>query len=279
MTPDALELDTKQRSSKHHLRTRSESVRLPATVVRELFNDRAPTWGRKYAPRGKLVWRLREFSLPLGTLVSPPDAVLDFGCGAGHLAGHLCEHGFDVTACDIAEKMIAAARGEFASTNIDWVTLSPEWIRLPFADQSFEAVVASSVLEYVEDVDLVFRELSRVLRDGGVLLFNVPNPHNARRRRERLIRALARIGWIRRAACALPRGRRYLRYLSLSRTRLPLREWRDRAHQFGLQEIEISGTRAASAPLSLIGLRKETGLVRTQSRPAMKAELGNPYIP
>jgi len=45
---------------------------------------------------------------------------------------------------------------------------------LPFADGSFDLVVAFDVIEHVEDDRRVFAELGRVLKDGGCLVFSVP---------------------------------------------------------------------------------------------------------
>jgi SAM-dependent methyltransferase len=45
---------------------------------------------------------------------------------------------------------------------------------LPFGDREFDLVCAFDVIEHAGDGGLVFRELSRVLKDGGVLIFSVP---------------------------------------------------------------------------------------------------------
>jgi SAM-dependent methyltransferase len=45
---------------------------------------------------------------------------------------------------------------------------------LPFCDRKFDLVCAFDVIEHVEDDCLVFGEVSRVLKDGGVLIFSVP---------------------------------------------------------------------------------------------------------
>ena len=45
---------------------------------------------------------------------------------------------------------------------------------LPFADQSFDSIFASEVLEHVFEPDAVLNELSRVLRPGGRMLLTVP---------------------------------------------------------------------------------------------------------
>jgi SAM-dependent methyltransferase len=46
---------------------------------------------------------------------------------------------------------------------------------LPFADASFGGAVSNFVLEHVEEPELHFREVARVLRPGGAYIFRTPN--------------------------------------------------------------------------------------------------------
>jgi ubiquinone/menaquinone biosynthesis C-methylase UbiE len=223
--------------------------------VRDLFNDRAEVWGRNYKPDGKLTWRLHQFCSVLGGFVAPPAEVLDFGCGTGHLAKHLGERHYVVTACDVADQMIMKARQVFGDADIKWKTLPANWRQLPFVDRSFDAVVASSVMEYVGDLELAFRELARVLREGGVLIFNAPNPRNGRRKREEWAKRMTRRAWIRRMVCTIPRIRRYLTYLSLSSNRFPLGEWESGAGRHGFQRVHAAH-RSTKRPLFLFMFQK-----------------------
>jgi ubiquinone/menaquinone biosynthesis C-methylase UbiE len=52
---------------------------------------------------------------------------------------------------------------------------------LPFADNAFDGIVCSSVLEYLRDPDRCLAELYRVLRLNGRLVISVPNRHSALR--------------------------------------------------------------------------------------------------
>lgn len=46
--------------------------------------------------------------------------------------------------------------------------------RLPFRDREFDLIAAFDVIEHVDDDREVFREVARVLKDGGTLIFSVP---------------------------------------------------------------------------------------------------------
>jgi ubiquinone/menaquinone biosynthesis C-methylase UbiE len=147
--------------------------------------------------------------------------------------------------------MIDEARARFGLAH--FTALPSDWRKLPYADASFDAVVASSVFEYVDDVSTVLHELARVLASGGVLLFTVPDPAHPVRRLERVAAWVARRrlhGW--------PRARwtkleRYVDYLRLSKTRLSRTEWARLASGAGLADSSRS---ASAEPLMLLTLRK-----------------------
>jgi SAM-dependent methyltransferase len=47
--------------------------------------------------------------------------------------------------------------------------------RLPFADRAFDLVTANMVVEHLDDPEMQFKEVRRVLRDGGRFAFHTPN--------------------------------------------------------------------------------------------------------
>ena len=101
--------------------------------------------------------------------------MLDLGCGTGELARHLAAAGLRVTGCDISAEMLARLPRPIPTGAVEWVPLDPGWQTLPFESASFDAVVAASVLEYVDEPAAVLRECARVLRPGGVVLCTVPD--------------------------------------------------------------------------------------------------------
>jgi ubiquinone/menaquinone biosynthesis C-methylase UbiE len=97
---------------------------------------------------------------------------LDAGCGTGTLARTLAESRHcHVLGVDASAEMIANCQ---SSPNTEFETVEHvAHTHLP-AD-SFDGVLCSSVIEYVEDPEATIREFARILKDGGRLLVSVPN--------------------------------------------------------------------------------------------------------
>ncbi|MEQ9640575.1 MAG: class I SAM-dependent methyltransferase [Alphaproteobacteria bacterium] len=96
--------------------------------------------------------------------------VLDVGCGDGALTYALSRRGAHATGLDPDPLMIAeaGARAEAASVSIDLVRGRAE--ALPFADETFDRVVAVTVLCFIPEPDRAIAEMSRVLKPGGRLV-------------------------------------------------------------------------------------------------------------
>jgi 2-polyprenyl-6-hydroxyphenyl methylase/3-demethylubiquinone-9 3-methyltransferase len=102
-------------------------------------------------------------------------AVLDLGCAGGFMAEALDDRGAQVTGIDPAADAIATARAHAAETgrSIRYDTGVGE--ALPYPDASFDAVVCVDVLEHVADLSRVLAEVTRVLKPGGLFLFDTIN--------------------------------------------------------------------------------------------------------
>jgi demethylmenaquinone methyltransferase/2-methoxy-6-polyprenyl-1,4-benzoquinol methylase len=110
---------------------------------------------------------------------------LDVAAGTGLVSRALARAGHDrVVALDQSEAMIGAGRRSIAGGDGAAVSfVVGEADRLPFRDGSFDAVTFTYLLRYVDDPGATLRELSRVVRDGGVLAnleFFVPDDSLAR---------------------------------------------------------------------------------------------------
>lgn len=93
--------------------------------------------------------------------------VLDVGTGPGIVALMLAELGHDVTAVDFSEEMLAAARKNARACNLDVKFKKGDAEKLPFARESFDAVVSRYVLWTVPDPEKAISEWKRVLKPGG----------------------------------------------------------------------------------------------------------------
>lgn len=96
--------------------------------------------------------------------------VLEVGCGTGRTACLLAQrHHSSVTGVDIRKAMVEQARRRAAALGVNARFLHAKGGRLPFADCSFDAVVAESVTVF-NPVRRMLGEYARVLRKGGVLI-------------------------------------------------------------------------------------------------------------
>lgn len=108
--------------------------------------------------------------------------VLDLGAGFGRHAFETARRGGDVVAVDLATDELRATLDTFSAMYLDdqlddgvaTAVARADGLRLPFADGSFDRIIASEVLEHVGDDVAVLDELHRVLRPGGRLAATVP---------------------------------------------------------------------------------------------------------
>jgi SAM-dependent methyltransferase len=129
-------------------------------------------------------------------------AILEIGCSGGPLMQRLRKQGYtDVTGIDVSTSAIelAKARGVPHVSVMDGAALE-------FNNARFDLVIASDVLEHIEDEGKALREWARVLRPGGRLMVFVPahsylwsehdvvNHHFRRYSRTGLVEAISRAG-------------------------------------------------------------------------------------
>jgi SAM-dependent methyltransferase len=225
-----------------------------ADQVRSLFDAKADGWPGKYAAGGRLAGRLTGLAAAVRDLAVPGGELLDLGCGSGDLARHLAAAGYQVTGCDISPRMLEQAAAADPGQTVRWAGLDPGWRALPFAPASLDAVVASSVLEYVPEPAVVLAECARVLRPGGVLLCTVPRVDHPVRWLEWPLVLAARTPLAGLTARGGRRAAQYLAYLRTSRQRHPVRWWAGAAGRAGL--APLTARPATREPLRLLAFAR-----------------------
>lgn len=125
-------------------------------------------WARTPGHDAYYLYRDAFFELVPG----PGRATLEIGCGEGRVARDLAARDHRVTGLDAAPSMVRAAR--LADPHGEYVV--GDAARLPFADGSFDLVVAYNSLMDVDDMPATVREAARVLEPGGRLCACVLHP-------------------------------------------------------------------------------------------------------
>ncbi|TGD72948.1 class I SAM-dependent methyltransferase [Mangrovimicrobium sediminis] len=115
------------------------------------------------------------------------DVVLDLGCGEGrhvisaYLEAEVHSIGVDLSLPDLLttrEKMrefsTAAQPANDVADARSFGLSSASALALPFADNTFDKVICSEVLEHIPDYQSALREIERVLKPGGLFCASVP---------------------------------------------------------------------------------------------------------
>lgn len=107
--------------------------------------------------------------------------LLDLGCGGGHASYVAAQHVKRVVAYDLSAKMLAVvaeAAKERGYEHLSTVQGYAEY--LPFADESFDIVISRYSAHHWHDVGRALREVKRILKPGGKVIFmDVNAPGNA----------------------------------------------------------------------------------------------------
>ena len=101
--------------------------------------------------------------------------VLEVGCGAGTDLVRFARNGAIATGVDLAPSSIALAKQNVALEGVRANLIVADGETLPFADQSFDLVYAHGVVQYTSDDRALVGECRRVLKPGGMAVFQVYN--------------------------------------------------------------------------------------------------------
>lgn len=109
------------------------------------------------------------------------DRLLDLGCGEGrHAITAYMLQDIESVGVDLSHKDLSTTRERFqtfeepSNTGKSLVIAVASGLQLPFADNSFDKVICSEVLEHIPDYRAVLAEIARVLKPGGIFAASVP---------------------------------------------------------------------------------------------------------
>ena len=109
------------------------------------------------------------------------DKVLDLGCGNGRFVGVIKEKGGEYFGADVSENLIDIAKQNYPKENFQ----TTEPLKLPFADNYFDAIYSIAVLHHIPSKSFrldFLREVRRVLKAGGIFVLTVWKPKDKQER-------------------------------------------------------------------------------------------------
>jgi len=106
--------------------------------------------------------------------IGPGARILDVACGAGLITLPLAAGGFRMEGVDLAEGALEVARRRVPD-GADATFRVGDALALDAPDETYDAVLLFDVIEHVEDQRQLITEAARVVRPGGVVLYNTFN--------------------------------------------------------------------------------------------------------
>lgn len=137
------------------------------------------TWEEFYKKRGRFyILRHPNFNKVTSKFnLYKVHTILDLGCGSGRHSIELARLGFKVTGMDFSKEAIALARKWAVREKLKVKFIEGNFHqKLPFKDESFDAVLAIDSICYdtSESLNFILDEVKRILKRGGVIFVTLP---------------------------------------------------------------------------------------------------------
>ena len=118
--------------------------------------------------RHQIILQLVEEFIPLRDSL-----ILDVGCGPGLLAFDLAKKGYQGFGIDISDGMINLSKDILKGKGWNFSVGDVEQTK--FEENKFDCVIASGVIEYMNEDLKMLQEMQRILKPGGYLIINITN--------------------------------------------------------------------------------------------------------
>jgi len=159
----------------------NHSIESQLSEAREFYEGHAHNHHSKQSPTdGRTVFRHYRASLLLKLLSStlttiPIRSVLDIGSEEGFLSVQLSRQGLDVTALDLSRGRLLDMRKRERADKI--IAIQGDGSRLPLADESYDMVLVTDIIEHIPDFDLAVLESLRVTKRCWIFSTNMHGLH------------------------------------------------------------------------------------------------------
>jgi 2-polyprenyl-3-methyl-5-hydroxy-6-metoxy-1,4-benzoquinol methylase len=132
-------------------------------------------WSEQYDTNLNKTRDLEAVSLRDSLSDSSFDNCLEIGCGTGKNTEWLVSKGNNIVAVDISNEMIAIARQKVTDKRVSFVMadVTESW---GFTSDTFDLVVCSLVLEHIENIQYVIRQIAEHLKANGLLYIGELHP-------------------------------------------------------------------------------------------------------
>jgi malonyl-CoA O-methyltransferase len=140
------------------------------------IRDAYEAWAKQYDTDENATRELNAEVLREQDFLHAGDAVLEVGCGTGLNTQWLVEQADSVVATDFSKGMLTNAQTRLSGREVSLqkMDVTEPW---PFADDAFDCVISTLVLEHVKRLAPVFREAHHVLYPGGVFYLCELHPY------------------------------------------------------------------------------------------------------
>ncbi len=99
--------------------------------------------------------------------------ILDVGCGGGLVAEKLYDNGFtDITGSDLATNSIEVAKQHAAENNKNIIYYNKDFSQI---NESFDVILCLEVLEHIDNIDIVIKNIFDKTKDGGLIILSTIN--------------------------------------------------------------------------------------------------------
>ncbi|MEK6878133.1 MAG: class I SAM-dependent methyltransferase, partial [Nanoarchaeota archaeon] len=131
-------------------------------------------WNEVYKKEGKVFKKLQSNIPEIAAIFRKNNIrkILDLGCGYGRHVIYFAKRGFDVSGIDISKEGIKITNSWLKKENLKAdLKIGDIYKKLPYPDNSFDAVIATGVIDHneIQNIRKMILELRRVLRPNGLI--------------------------------------------------------------------------------------------------------------